>query len=131
SLSAFWLDKPAMARRYSYFIKKVLSKWNFTIVAVSQYAITTGESHGWGLEHIADGIIRFKRILKGGELKRFVIVEKMRQTNHSRYLHEINIRPGEGLVVLGRVERRVEDYRLPTDVIRKILEVKRRSEGIL
>ncbi|MDW8048449.1 MAG: KaiC domain-containing protein, partial [Nitrososphaerota archaeon] len=33
SLSAFWLDKPAMARRHSYFVKKVLSKWDFTVMA--------------------------------------------------------------------------------------------------
>jgi len=54
SLSAFWLDKPAMARRYSYFIKKVLSKWNFTIIAVSQYAITTAELHDNSREPICD-----------------------------------------------------------------------------
>ncbi|MCD6261123.1 MAG: KaiC domain-containing protein [Thaumarchaeota archaeon] len=128
SLSAFWLDKPAMARRYSYFIKKVLSKWNFTIVAVSQYAITTAESFGWGVEHIADGIIRFRRILRGGELRRFIVIEKMRQTNHSRYLYEIDIRPGIGMTIIGRVRRRVEDYKLPSEVMRKILEAKLRSE---
>jgi len=131
SLSAFWLDKPAMARRYSYFVKKVLSKWNFTILAVSQYAITTAESFGWGIEHIADGIIRFRRLLRRGELKRFVIIEKMRQTNHSRYLHEIDVRPGVGMVVLRRVEMRAEDYKLPPEVLRKILEAKRKSEEIL
>ncbi len=128
SLSAFWLDKPAMARRYSYFIKKVLSKWNFTIVAVSQYAITTAESFGWGVEHIADGIIRFRRILRGGELRRFIVIEKMRQTNHSRYLYEIDIKPGIGMTIIGRVRRRVEDYKLPSEVVRKILEAKLRSE---
>ncbi|MCX8187017.1 MAG: KaiC domain-containing protein [Nitrososphaeria archaeon] len=131
SLSAFWLDKPAMARRYSYYLKKVLSKWNFTILAVSQYAITTSESFGWGIEHIADGIIRFRRILRGGELKRFVIIEKMRQTNHSRYLHEIDIRPGIGLTVIGKIERRAEDNKLPPEVTRRILEAKRRSDEIL
>ena len=41
SMSAFWLDKPAMARKYSYFVKKVLARWGFTTLAVSQYAITT------------------------------------------------------------------------------------------
>jgi len=128
SLSAFWLDKPAMARRYSYFIKKVLSKWNFTIVAVSQYAITTAESFGWGVEHIADGIIRFRRILRGGELRRFIVIEKMRQTNHSRYLYEIDIKPGIGMTIIGRVRRRVEDYKLPSEIMRKILEAKLRSE---
>lgn len=131
SLSAFWLDKPAMARRYSYFVKKVLSKWNFTILAVSQYAITTAESFGWGIEHIADGIIRFRRLLRRGELKRFVIIEKMRQTNHSRYLHEIDIKPGIGMVVLRRVEMRAEDYKLPPEVVKRILEAKKKSEEVL
>jgi KaiC domain protein len=128
SLSAFWLDKPAMARRYSYYVKKVLSKWNFTILAVSQYAITTAESFGFGVEHIADGIIRFRRLLRGGELKRFIVIEKMRQTDHSRYLHEIDIKPGVGLVVLGRVEKRVEDYKLPSEVMRKIVEARKEAE---
>ncbi|MDW8033423.1 MAG: KaiC domain-containing protein [Nitrososphaerota archaeon] len=128
SLSAFWLDKPAMARRYSYYVKKVLSKWEFTILAVSQYAITTAESFGFGIEHIADGIIRFKRFIRGGELKRFILIEKMRQTDHSRYLHEINIKPGIGLVVLGKVEKRIEDYKLPFEVVKKIVEVKKEIE---
>ena len=87
--------------------------------------------HLWGIEHIADGIIRFRRILRRGELKRFVVIEKMRQTNHSRYLHEIDIRPGIGLVVLGKAERRIEDYKLPPEVMRRILEAKRRAEDIL
>jgi KaiC domain protein len=130
SLSAFWLDKPAMARRYSYYVKKVLSKWNFTILAVSQYAITTAESFGFGVEHIADGIIRFRRLIRGGELKRFIVIEKMRQTDHSRYLYEIDIKPKVGLVVLGRVERRVEDYKLPSDVTRRIIEAKKKSDEI-
>ncbi|MEM2570450.1 MAG: ATPase domain-containing protein, partial [Thermoproteota archaeon] len=115
-------------RRYSYYVKKVLSKWDFTILAVSQYAITTAESFGFGIEHIADGIIRFKRLIRGGELKRFVVIEKMRQTDHSRYLHEIDIKPGVGLVVLGRVERRVEDYKLPFEVLKKIVEARKEME---
>lgn len=131
SLSAFWLDRPAMSRRYSYYVKKVISKWNFTIVAVSQYAITTSEAFGFGVEHIADGVIRFRRFLRGGELKRFIVIEKMRQTDHSRYLHEIDIRPEKGLIVLGRVEKRVEDYKLPFEVTRKIIDARRKSEEIL
>ncbi|MEM2273444.1 MAG: KaiC domain-containing protein, partial [Candidatus Bathyarchaeia archaeon] len=101
SLSAFWLDKPAMARRYSYFVKKVLAKWDFTIMATSQYAITTSEAFGWGVEHIADGIIRFRRFVRNGILRRYILIEKMRQTNHSLQLHEIMILPGKGLTILG------------------------------
>jgi len=128
SLSAFWLDRPAMARRYSYFVKKVLSKWDFTIMATSQYAITTSDAFGFGIEHIADGILRFRRSVREGLLKRYILVEKMRQTNHSLVMHEINIEDGRGLVILGPTRRRREDVGLPSDVTRRILEAKRSKE---
>ena len=129
SLSAFWLDRPAMARRYSYFVKKVLSKWDFTIVATSQYAITTSDAFGFGIEHIADGIIRFRRFVRGGVLRRFVLVEKMRQTPHSLQMHEITVVDGKGLVVLGPARERVEDVRLPRQVTNRILRAKEEKEA--
>ncbi len=120
SLSAFWLDKPAMSRRHSYFVKKVLAKWGFTILATSQYAITTSEAFGWGVEHIADGIIRFRRVVRGGTLRRFLLVEKMRQTPHSLNMHEVSIIDGKGLTILGPVEERREDIALPRRVMERI-----------
>jgi len=128
SLSAFWLDKPAMARRHSYFVKKVLSKWDFTILATSQYAITTSEAFGWGVEHIADGIIRFRRFVRNGVLRRYVLVEKMRQTPHSLQMHEITIEHGKGLVILGPVEERREDIALPRKVMEKIQKAVERKD---
>jgi KaiC domain protein len=128
SVSAFWLDRPAMARRYSYFLKKVLAKWDFTILATSQYAITSAESFGWGIEHIADGIIRFRRAVRQGELKRYVLIEKMRQTNHDRYLHEVAIEPGVGLLILERVSQRKEDIALPAQVTKRIAEAGKAAE---
>ncbi|MEM0268690.1 MAG: KaiC domain-containing protein [Candidatus Korarchaeum sp.] len=131
SMSAFWLDKPAMARKYSYFIKKVLSKWDFTVLATTQYAITTSEAFGFGLEHIADGIIRFRRVVRGGRLRRFVLVEKMRQTSHDLRMYEVIIEEGRGMRLVGPVEYRAEDFALPTSVTRRILEARRRvEEGI-
>lgn len=109
SLSAFWLAKPAMARQYSYTLKKVLSKWDFTILTTSQYAITTSEAFGFGVEHVADGIIRFRKGIRGGMLKRYIIIEKMRQTNHSLYLYEVQIMPSMGLVVSSPTTARRED----------------------
>jgi len=129
SLSAFWLDRPAMARRYSYFAKKVLAKWNFTILATSQYAITTSDAFGFGLEHIADGIIRFRRSVRAGRLHRYVLVEKMRQTPHSLNMHEITIVDGKGLVILGPTDSRREDVSLPREVTDRMLEAKRLKEG--
>jgi KaiC domain protein len=130
SLSAFWLDKPAMARRFSYFIKKVLSRWDFTTFGTSQYAISTAEAFGWGVEHIADGILRFRRLVRQGKLHRYLMIEKMRQTSHSLYMHEIDIVDGKGLVILRATGERREDYALPSSVKRKIIEAKERREGI-
>jgi len=129
SMSAFWLDKPAMARRYSYYLKKVLSKWDFTVLATSQYAISTSQAFGWGLEHVADGIIRFRRALRGGKLRRYLIIEKMRQTEHSLNLHQIDIVKGKGLVILGPVEARKEDVTLPKDVVSKIKKAIEKAES--
>ncbi len=109
SMSAFWLDKPAMARKYSYTVKRLLYRWDFTTLAVSQYAITTREAFGWGIEHVADGIIRFRRRIVKGELRRYVLVEKMRQTPHDLRLHRIEIVDGRGMRVLGPVAARAED----------------------
>ena len=129
SLSAFWLDKPAMARRYSYFVKKVLFKWDFTVMATSQYAITTSEAFGWGVEHIADGIIRFRRSVRNGVLKRYILIEKMRQTNHSLQMYEIAILPGKGLTIVRPVEMRKEDISLPRHVIDRIQRAAERKEA--
>jgi len=128
SLSAFWLDKPAMARRHSYFLKKVLAKWDFTILLTSQYAITTSEAFGWGVEHIADGIIRFRRFVRGGVLRRYILIEKMRQTPHSLRMHEIDIIAGKGLVIVGPVEMRREDVTLPREVAEKIRKTVMKKE---
>jgi len=131
SLSAFWLDKPAMARRYSYFLKKVLSKWGFTIMATSQYAITTSDAFGFGIEHIADGIIRFRRFVRNGVLRRYLLIEKMRQTAHSLVMHEITIIDGKGLVILGPTTQRREDVDLPTEVIKRVKRAKESKEAEL
>jgi len=128
SMSAFWLDKPAMARKYSYQVKRTLSKWNFTILVTSQYAVTTSDAFGFGIEHVADGIIRLRRYIRGGVLRRFLIIEKMRQTNHDLRMWEIQISEEHGLELVKPIEMRKEDIALPSKVIKKIVEAKRRKE---
>ncbi|MEM1640249.1 MAG: KaiC domain-containing protein [Acidilobaceae archaeon] len=127
SMSAFWLDKPAMARKYSYMVKRLLYRWDFTTLLVSQYAITTAEAFGWGVEHVADGIIKFRRVVRGGTLKRYVIVEKMRQTPHDTRVHEIDIINGKGMVVVRPAVLVREDLVLPEDVTKKISKAKSKS----
>lgn len=128
SMSAFWLDAPAMARRHSYFIKRVLSQWDMTMLMTSQYAITTSEAFGFGVEHVADGIIRFRKSVVGGVLRRFIMVEKMRWTPHDKRMYEIDIIDGKGLVVIGPTAMRKEDVALPQKVTEKIAKAKERSE---
>ena len=128
SMSAFWLDKPAMARRYSYYIKRVLSRWDFTALLTSQYAVTTSLGFGFGIEHIADGIIRFRRAVVGGILKRYVIVEKMRQTCHDNRMYEIEIINGVGIVLKRPTPFRREDYVLPQRVMMKMIEAEEKKK---
>ncbi|MCR8432641.1 MAG: KaiC domain-containing protein [Crenarchaeota archaeon] len=132
SMSAFWLDKPAMARRFSYYVKRALSPWNMTVLATSQYAITTSDAFGFGIEHVADGVIRFRRSVRDGVLRRFLIIEKMRQTNHNRQVWEIDIVEGRGLEILRPITTLSrEDFSLPEEVTQKILEARRKKEEAL
>ncbi|MEM4575857.1 MAG: KaiC domain-containing protein [Candidatus Nezhaarchaeales archaeon] len=128
SMSAFWLDAPAMARRHSYFIKRVLSQWDMTMLMTSQYAITTSEAFGFGVEHVADGIIRFRKSVLGGVLRRFIMIEKMRWTPHDKRMYEIDIVDGKGLVVIGPTAMRREDMALPQKVTEKITKAKEKNE---
>jgi len=128
SMSAFWLDKPAMARKYSYMVKRILSKWNMTVILTSQYAVTTSLGFGFGIEHVADGIIRFKKTTFSGYLRRFLVVEKMRQTDHDKRVFEIDIVDGKGLVILKPVSITRGELGLPLSVLYRMLESEIRKE---
>ncbi|MEM2025073.1 MAG: KaiC domain-containing protein [Desulfurococcaceae archaeon] len=80
SLSAFWADKPAMARKYSYDLKIATHRENVTAYLVSQYAMTTRSTFGFGLEHIADGVFHLwmEEVEAAHEVKRYLIIKKMR-----------------------------------------------------
>jgi len=127
SMSAFWLDKPAMARKYSYYVKRVLYRWDFTALLVSQYAVTTSLGFGFGIEHVADGIIRFRKAIASGILRRYVVVEKMRQTPHSLRVHEIEILDGKGMRIKTETPYTREDMRLPRKVAEKMIEAEKRK----
>lgn len=128
SMSAFWLDKPAMARKYSYLVKKVLTKWDMTIILTSQYAVTTSLGFGFGIEHVADGIIRFKKRIIGGRLRRFIVVEKMRQTPHDTQVYEIDIIDKKGLIVKNPFKITREELTIDLEVLKKILSAKSKDE---
>jgi KaiC domain protein len=102
SISAFWADKPAMARKYSYDLKIALHRENVTAYLVSQYAMTTKSTFGFGLEHIADGVLHLwmDDVESSKEVKRHMIIKKMRMTNHARTAFKLDVAPGKGIVLL-------------------------------
>jgi KaiC domain protein len=103
SLSAFWADKPAMARKYSYDLKIATHRENVTAYLVSQYAMTTRSTFGFGLEHIADGVFHLwmEDVESTREVKRYMIIKKMRMTNHRKTAFRVEIVPGRGIVLSG------------------------------
>ena len=102
SMTAFWADKPAMARAYSYRLRQDLYRSNITALLVSQYAPTTEASFGFGLEHIADGIIHMwmDKVEQARTIRRWLIIKKMRLTNHAKDAYQVDIQPGKGLILI-------------------------------
>jgi KaiC domain protein len=101
SISAFWADKPAMARKYSYDLKIATHRENVTAYLVSQYAMTTRSTFGFGLEHIADGVFHLwmEDVESKREVVRYLIIKKMRMTNHRKTAFKLDIVPGKGIVL--------------------------------
>jgi len=109
SMTAFWADKPAMARAFSYRLRQALYRQNITALLTSQYAPTTEMSFGFGLEHIADGIIHMwmDNVAEVKEVRRWLIIKKMRMTNHAKRAFKVDVQPGRG-IVLGYPEEKAE-----------------------
>jgi len=91
SVSTLYLTKPAIARNVVMQLKRVLSGMGCTSILVSQVSVTERGFGGPGVEHAADGIIRLDLDEVNGELKRSIIVWKMRGTSHSMRRHPFEI----------------------------------------
>lgn len=98
SVSTLYLTRPAVARSVVMQLKRVMSGLGVTSVLVSQVSVTERGFGGPGVEHAADGIIRLDLDEVDGELKRSLIVWKMRGTAHSMRRHPFDI-TDRGIVV--------------------------------
>ncbi|BDR92233.1 ATPase domain-containing protein [Vulcanisaeta souniana] len=102
SLAPMWAHAPAMARLITYSLRQRLYRSNVTVIMTNQFAPTTGETFGFGAEHIADAIIHMwmeePEARKG--IERWLIIKKARLTNHYRRALRYEIEPGRGLVLL-------------------------------
>lgn len=91
SVSTLYLTKPSIARNVVMQLKRVLSGMGCTSILVSQVSVTERGFGGPGVEHAADGIIRLDLDEIDGELRRSIIVWKMRGTSHSMRRHPFEI----------------------------------------
>ena len=98
SVSTLYLTKPAVARNIMLQLKKVLSGIGTTSILISQVSVTERGFGGPGVEHAADGIVRLDLDEIDGELKRSLIVWKMRGTKHSMRRHPFDI-TDKGIIV--------------------------------
>ncbi|MCD6509982.1 MAG: KaiC domain-containing protein [Thermoprotei archaeon] len=98
SVSTLYLTKPSVARGVVMQLKRILSGMGCTSILVSQVSSTERGFGGPGVEHAADGIIRLDLDEYEGELRRSVIVWKMRGTSHSMRRHPFDI-TDKGIVI--------------------------------
>jgi KaiC domain protein len=98
SVSTLYMTRPMVARATLMLVKKVLAGLGCTGLLISQVSVTDRGFGGPGVEHLADGIIRLDLDEVQGELKRSIIVWKMRGTGHSMRRHPFEI-TAKGIVV--------------------------------
>ncbi len=98
SITTLYLTKPVAARSVVFQLKKVIAGLGCTALFVSQVSVADRGFGGPGVEHGVDGIIRLDLDEIEGELKRSLIVWKMRGTAHSMRRHPFKI-TDKGIVV--------------------------------
>ncbi len=91
SVTTLYINKPSLARSIILRLKRVLAGTGCTSIFVSQISVGERGFGGPGVEHGVDGIIRLDLDEIDGELKRSLIVWKMRGTSHSMRRHPFEI----------------------------------------
>ncbi len=98
SVTTLYINKPSVARQTIFLLKKVFAGYGLTSIFISQISLHDRGFGGPGVEHGVDGIIRLDLDEINGELKRSLIVWKMRGTSHSLRRHPFKI-TDRGIVV--------------------------------
>ncbi|WP_456436108.1 KaiC domain-containing protein [Methanopyrus sp.] len=91
SVTPLYIDKPSVARRIMFRLKRMLAGLGCTSILVNQIAAHERGFGGPGVEHAVDGIIRLDLDEVKGRLWRSLIVWKMRGTAHSMRRHPFDI----------------------------------------
>ncbi|MEM1693976.1 MAG: ATPase domain-containing protein [Ignisphaera sp.] len=101
SLSMFYLKAPSMAGKIALDIALRFKKYNTIGLLTSQYAWTTRATYGARVEHVADGVIHMwmDNVESTKEIRRYLIIKKMRMTQHALKAFRVRIEKGKGLVL--------------------------------
>ncbi|MEM0480890.1 MAG: KaiC domain-containing protein [Candidatus Aenigmatarchaeota archaeon] len=98
SVTTLYINKPSIARGIILQLKRAIAGLGCTALFVSQISVGERGFGGPGVEHGVDGIIRLDLDEIDGELKRSLIVWKMRGTSHSMKRHPFEI-TDKGIIV--------------------------------
>jgi KaiC/GvpD/RAD55 family RecA-like ATPase len=101
SISMFYVKAPTLAAKVALDLSLRLKNPKTVALLTAQYAQTTKSTFGFRVEHIADGVIHMwmDPVEKYKEVRRYLIIKKMRATNHSLRAFRIDIQPRKGIVV--------------------------------
>jgi len=74
---------------------------SFFVGCEGSYVLVHNSTFGFGLEHIADGVIHLwmDNVEEVKEVRRYLIIKKMRMTNHYTGAFKLDIEPGKGIVL--------------------------------
>lgn len=101
SLSMFYLKAPTLAGKIALDLALRFKRYNTVGLLTSQYAWTTKATYGARVEHVADGVIHMwmDSVETTREIRRYLIVKKMRMTQHSLRAFRVLIEKGKGLIL--------------------------------
>jgi len=105
SVATLWDSAPAMSRKYFRFIRRRLKVWFSLVIVTSQLAVGTKMAFGFGVEHGADGIIRVGKYFESGEMKHWILCDKLRGIAFQKNLFGIIV-DNTGPIVTDRIPMR-------------------------
>lgn len=101
SISMFYLKAPSLAGKVALDLALRFKKYNTIGLLTSQYAWTTKATYGARVEHVADGVIHMwmDSVESAKEIRRYLIIKKMRMTQHSLKAYKVLIEKGKGMML--------------------------------
>lgn len=101
SLSLFYIRAPSLAAKLALDLALRFKRNNVVALLTAHYAMTTGTTFGFRVEHIADGVIHLwmENVEAVKEVRRHLIIKKMRATQHRLRSFKVSIEKGRGMIL--------------------------------